>query len=962
MKSIVLILSTFCSFAFANPLYSEQWALENTGQILTKKTGEYSFSEIPGDSKTDINMADVNLLKQGKETIVAIIDTGVDLNHPDLQGRIWKDKNCKNDNEYLCMGKNFLSPTQAAFDDKGHGTHVAGIIAANDNNIGIKGVTTSNVKIMALKVLSKKTQDYVYNRKYMSDYFADAINFAVKKGADVINMSVGFPALVLTPKFKQAVKGALMNEVPIVVAAGNNNKNIPVFPCSLKGVICVGAIDQTGTIPEFSNYGHMIDILAPGNGIISTYPISDISNETVGPIESRILRKAGYEIKKGTSQAAPFISGIIASIKSLNKNISIPEIKSKLYNTAKPIKDDMKYGLNGLVDMKAALAYKPTALYYPVFKENSQIIVKNKELQFSYELNLENSLGSDEELVISLDFSKDIQLDKSIYKIKTNGRNQIKLDIAGQLVSKEVDSIIPLNIKIESESFTKNYKADLSFSMGINSVVSEEYDLKDVNPRFTFLNRGARNYSRLKYVSGYKNQLDDPEYFYPSTNRAKENLINLLAYENKQFVKKTLRLAKNEVMINVIKGDFNLDNVNDYLFLSYIGTKDKSEFTLRYLDQNLKSILDVEALYFNDDSRVFEIPSGSNLINFDRRKINFSWMPSVLNNKRILLPVIQQKGIVPREDNSDNFIDFIQPRLSQKLYQLVTEVVDDRTMLKPRILLSQKNKNTIIQKLMDHNVYVQPWESFRLETVYKQPSTTHERLSYLISIGESNIRKWFKIEYENHKLVSIKIIANDNAQDLEFLSMSNSYVYMDHDLNELKDNVLFFSLVNRYNGQLAFLSEDNGVLLQDITTGNYSDPLFGFITTTHLRGIQHSYFESRYWVHLFTGKNESLIYPVNRESSFPGKEFSETLEVALGKINGRNEIGVFVNSVLLYGNQLHAVFPSHNKLIRPLGFTLTIPENCSYMLPEKFSHHEVSSLALNCIEGKKAVLKYVPLR
>ena len=139
---------------FQDTLFERQWAVENTGQSLLRTTGELTQEEIKGIPGVDIGLENFDYTKFPKakdaEVVVAVLDSGLDINHPDLKGRIYRDmKLCPEDSDLEnkpCSGMNILKNNLDLTDDIGHGTHVAGIIAANTNSFGVAGVTPSQVK------------------------------------------------------------------------------------------------------------------------------------------------------------------------------------------------------------------------------------------------------------------------------------------------------------------------------------------------------------------------------------------------------------------------------------------------------------------------------------------------------------------------------------------------------------------------------------------------------------------------------------------------------------------------------------------------------------------------------------------------------------------------------------------------------------------------------------------------
>jgi subtilisin family serine protease len=195
-------------------------------------------------------------------------------------------------------------------DTIGHGTHVAGIIAATHNKFGIKGLNP-NAKIMALKAM--------HGKEGHPKFAARAIRYAVDNGAKIINCS--FIEFKETKELNESVAYAIKNNVIVVAAAGNNGKNIDrrqTSPAGLPGVITVGNLTNYREMHKSSNYGKKkVNIVAPGTGIRSTV----LNNK--------------YEYKQGTSMAAPFVSGAIALLFSTYEDFPVSEVIPRLYRTGK---------------------------------------------------------------------------------------------------------------------------------------------------------------------------------------------------------------------------------------------------------------------------------------------------------------------------------------------------------------------------------------------------------------------------------------------------------------------------------------------------------------------------------------------------------------------------------------------------------------------------------------------------
>lgn len=226
-----------------------------------------------------------------QEIVIAVVDTGIKLDHPEFAGR-------------LVPGYDFVNHDEQADDDMGHGTHVAGVIAAAlDNGQGIAGVCP-NCRLMPVKVLNE-------NNLGSWSQVAKGILFAVDNGARVINMSLG--AKIASKTLASAVQYALDKDVIVVASAGNNGSDEPYYPAAMEGVIAVGATNEANNRWSRSNFGSYIDLVAPGALIYSTF--NDFNN-----------MYHGYTYMSGTSMAAPFVSGVAGLLLSADSNLTAQQV------------------------------------------------------------------------------------------------------------------------------------------------------------------------------------------------------------------------------------------------------------------------------------------------------------------------------------------------------------------------------------------------------------------------------------------------------------------------------------------------------------------------------------------------------------------------------------------------------------------------------------------------------------
>jgi len=225
--------------------FSKQWALQKMQRWQTKSGGS--------------------------EVLVAVLDTGVDQQHEDLAGKVMDSVN--------------FTDTKTVSDRLGHGTHVAGIIAATVNNeIGIAGAAP-NARLLNVKIADDKGMVW-------ASATAKGIIWAVDNGAKIINMSLAIPAA--TPALEEAVDYAWSKGAVIIAAAGNTGSSVPTYPASCSHVIAVAATDINGALWDRSNYGDWVNAYAPGVEIYSALPGNS------------------YGYKSGTSMATAYVTGVAA--------------------------------------------------------------------------------------------------------------------------------------------------------------------------------------------------------------------------------------------------------------------------------------------------------------------------------------------------------------------------------------------------------------------------------------------------------------------------------------------------------------------------------------------------------------------------------------------------------------------------------------------------------------------------
>jgi len=280
--------------------YSRQWAHHNTGQANAYGGGYVGTPDCDIDSDQAWNLS-----TGSSNVIIAVIDSGIDLDHPEFTGRI-------------VSGYDFVNNDYSANDDEGHGTACAGLAAAKGNNgIGVAGVDW-NCRIMPVKVLNSD------GWAYTSDTI-DGVNWARSHGADVISMSLG--GFSYSSSFNNAVNSAFSAGILVVCSAGNDSTTAAHYPSGFQNAMSIGALSPCNTRKTYyscdgeywwgSNYGNSLDLLAPGTRLHTTSHTGSY-----------------FGTMNGTSGATPLVAGVAALIKGVNPSLSPTEIRTIINNSA----------------------------------------------------------------------------------------------------------------------------------------------------------------------------------------------------------------------------------------------------------------------------------------------------------------------------------------------------------------------------------------------------------------------------------------------------------------------------------------------------------------------------------------------------------------------------------------------------------------------------------------------------
>lgn len=332
VASIELDSEVHAFFGVNDPVFSQQYALH--GDFGTRVTEAW-------DTTTG-----------SRKALVAVIDTGADLSHADLRPNLWTNPNevrgnKRDDDGNGCIddihGCDLINKDGTPQDDNGHGTHVAGIIAAEANNaIGVAGVAWGS-RIIVVKALDNQGSGFTSGIGKAIDY----VTTLKTKGAPIVAINLSLGGGSYSNAIFRAVERARNHDILVIAAAGNessNNDTRPLYPANLAldSVVAVAATDAAGNLAGFSNYGGgTIHIAAPGSQIWST-----------------ALQSLGfqYRTQSGTSMASPLVAGVVSLIAAANPALTMLQARSILLSAVRPLASLQGVVITGsIVDAKAAV-------------------------------------------------------------------------------------------------------------------------------------------------------------------------------------------------------------------------------------------------------------------------------------------------------------------------------------------------------------------------------------------------------------------------------------------------------------------------------------------------------------------------------------------------------------------------------------------------------------------------------
>lgn len=387
---------------FAQPTdsyFSDQWYLYNEGQeyLGIVRNDGYDNDELvlksgtPGDD-IKLNNYYADQPPEEKSIIVAIVDSGVDMDHPELSGQFWVNEDEVPDNGVdddhngyiddingFDLSGDILSfldpqPDNDPTDQNGHGTHLAGLVAAKWNSYGIAGVAP-NAKIMALKIRPNA----------LTSISSQAIIYAVDAGANIINLSWGSP--FESGLLREALAYARTNNVLVCIAAGNSGDTTRYYPAAFDSSFVVAASNSDGYLTYFTTYGSHIDIAAPGQDILSLRAAGTDLYYEDEPGLRIISPDSNLLLADGTSMSSPIVAGAAALLWSYHPEMNVQQIEQLLLMGADDLIDPFNSG-DTLIGPDSISGYGTLNI------DQSFALMNNGGVFLSYPINRQRYFGA----------------------------------------------------------------------------------------------------------------------------------------------------------------------------------------------------------------------------------------------------------------------------------------------------------------------------------------------------------------------------------------------------------------------------------------------------------------------------------------------------------------------------------------------------------------------------------------
>ncbi|MGZ3778995.1 MAG: S8 family peptidase [Pseudobdellovibrionaceae bacterium] len=866
-------------------LVGYQWAIYNNGQTVTSDLDDIHPKIQKIKPGVGIFWKNFDSLMK-KDSIVAVIDSGVDTAHPDIK------------NHLVLPGYNFVTKDPRAKnlvdDDVGHGTHISGIIAAESNNgVGISGLS-NRIKILPLKVYDSHEQSFGGPEKTpLSERVALAVEYAVQQKADIILLSLGWPRALNSEKVQTAFRKALESNILIVAAAGNDHHDAHIFPCSFTGVICVGASDVEGALADFSNFGGHVDLLAPGQEILSLWPLTKLS-ERFGP--------KGYELKSGTSQAAPMVAGALGILRGIYPDSSSDELRRRLFASGTGDNNNSTFGH---LNIEKAIQYDLKDFSAPVFKEVESVTVDPSTHEFKLPVVIESTEISLPNPAIESS-SEFINFD-NVEFLKSVGTNYY-FEVKGHLSNLQTDSQLHYKIKLGQ----KSYYNTIRITINLNSKISNKFVL---NKDASFEKLGLQSVPQL----GFEN-----EHYFWGYESSKDKLRIHLIKPQAAIEHKILDLpgvTKPQPGFGLLAGNWLLDNKTSFLLGALETDKDGNPKSVHYF--YLNDQLEIKFHFILNYEGVVPTYSTPSDISVTKKQL-----PSGQN---ILVPVFWDTGLIPKKDADPNPLHFQVNVNDTRLFYLEPQANNNLFQFNTRCFCSNW-----IQDNVKRQANLNYSETISVIAMLKQSNQDLQTgaVKLFISAGKGIQNKNFVLSIKDKQTILTPIENSTFDLSHQFAQEGWTTNYLG-----LNTETVFQGIFSPIAGRSVHFQQNgkNNFSATSLNLPQRGEDIIGVIKSFSNNTEQISFFETTSSIRAqgtWNGHQIDSKANLYRSSFLPGKMYSQLLIPVMTSGADKSPAmifdgsGLFANLISVYRLSQNGVLTTH------VEDTLEVPANCSMRNPE----------------------------
>lgn len=957
MKTLLafILLSTTAAFAQVIPvdkseaivtdeLFSYQWGLTNQGQTLIREKDDIRNRPLLGVVGKDIGWRHLVGNFATRRPIVAVLDSGVDVNHPELQGNIWSKNNgkCEAKNEDLdknglfgeCQGWNFTEEINSdaardVTDIDGHGTHIAGIIAALNNGTGMVGVTP-NALIMPIKVMKDSNSR---SDVQSSDAFALGIRYAVDNGADVINMSLGWPRSLETQALRDAVQHALRNGVPIIAAAGNNNSAEPLFPCAYDGVICVAASSADGNFAGFSNYGGHVDTVAPGESILGLNPIL---------LEPEYFSVHGFELRSGTSQAAPLVSGLFAALKAFKPDTTIDDLFAKLYQ-AKESADKKKYVLGGEATWNAVSADISSPVVRPIFKRVRQITFRGESPEAKLTIPVRNFGLSSGEIKVSVEsLSKGIEFNSEAQVISNLEQGEYK-DLSFDVSIKDIysESNVAIKVTVENNGDARSFINELP---AVRNLTTEAKFKKST---FQFTDKplpigGIRNGELAPLISTVETYQNSPkhEFFMKRTLRDDKKIeLTLFTKKGDKYIQAPSFIMIDDAvsLVNFIRVDLNFDGREDYIVHTLNEKDSKKYFSFAFYNEDLKPLWPTFQNAKLSLDLFIESMNEIAFMKYEDAKLG-----------KMMVPTFFTVGMLPKIDQVLTSWDRQDQTRKRRLYYLEPNAGEFRV---------RSLTTNVWEEAVKKELKTKWFENVNVEQVLPPSAADMKngQLRALVSVGQGTKNQLFihtfdtKVNTHGSKLPQL-VLQSDAVDPLLKVT----------DKGLETNGEVFFNIYDRSRSKLVTTRGEAQVSEYIFRHESESDLIAGHIASFENGSERFSVYQTREeLVSVTTGYSAEKRSSRKklRYSFFSQKLLSEMYFPVSYKRNGKLNPALYVDGTAVTGNRISLFEEQNGELVASIKNSVIVPPRCKALNPNFSQSSGVHEFVFLCQEENSFVIR-----